>query len=42
MKTSIKLIQKQKDYYLENNDSELERCKKYKYLNREKKTLKIS
>ena len=36
MKNSIKLIQKQKDYYSENRDSELERCKKYKILNREK------
>ena len=36
IKNSIKLIQRQKDFYLENRDSELERCKKYKILNREK------
>ena len=36
IKNSIKLIQKQKDYYSENRDSELERCRKYKILNREK------
>ena len=36
IKNSIQLIQKQKDYCLENRDSELERCKKHKILNREK------
>ena len=39
IKNSIKLIQKQQDYYLENHDSELERCKKYRILNREKTNL---
>ena len=33
---TIKLFQKQKECYLENRDSELERCKEYKILNREK------
>ena len=33
---SIKLSQKRKDYYLENRESELECCKKYKILNRGK------
>ena len=37
MKNSNKLIQIQKDFYSENRDSELEPCKKYKILNREKK-----
>ena len=36
IENSIQLIQKQKDYCLENRDSELDRCKKYKILNREK------
>ena len=36
IKDSIEIIQKQKDYYLKNRDSELERCKKYKNPNRGK------